>query len=148
MSNSLKSNLVLHISSSRCSLYVDVDSRYLRKLFGEVLVTKFFLSIFHWHFKMFYFFYLAQQPTVGQRLLNHEVSRSHTTTHHSQYDSSGRVISPSQRSLPDITQHSQQTEIHAPGGIRTHNLSRRSAADLRLRPRDHCDRQNALYCHY
>jgi len=33
------------------------------------------------------------------------------------------VISSSQRPLPDNTQHSQQTNIHAPGGIRTHNLS-------------------------
>jgi hypothetical protein len=36
-------------------------------------------------------------------------SRSHTTTQHSRYDSSGRVISASQRPLPDNTQHSQQT---------------------------------------
>jgi len=60
-------------------------------------------------------------------------SRSHTTTHHSRYDSSGRVISSSQRPLPDNTQHSQQTNIHAPYGIRTHDLSRRGAADIRLR---------------
>ena len=32
------------------------------------------------------------------------------------------------------------TNIHAPGGIRTHNLSRRAAEDLRLRPRSHWDR--------
>jgi len=38
------------------------------------------------------------------------------------------------------TQHSQQTDIHAPVGIRTHDLSRRAAADLRLRPRGHWDR--------
>jgi hypothetical protein len=30
--------------------------------------------------------------------------------------------------LPDNTQHSQQTNIHAPGGIRTHDLSRREDA--------------------
>ena len=53
-----------------------------------------------------------------------DVSRSHTTTHHSRYDSSGRVISSSQRPLPDNTRHSLQTNIHAPGGIRTHNFSR------------------------
>jgi hypothetical protein len=35
---------------------------------------------------------------------------------------------------------SQQTDIHSPGGIRTHNLNRRVAADLRLRPRGHWDR--------
>jgi len=27
------------------------------------------------------------------------------------------------------TQHSQKTDIHAPGGIRTHNISRRGAAE-------------------
>ena len=32
-----------------------------------------------------------------------EVSRSHTTTHHSRQDSSGRVISSSQRPVPDNT---------------------------------------------
>ena len=31
------------------------------------------------------------------------------------------MISPSQRPLPDNTQHSQQTNIHASGGIRTHD---------------------------
>jgi len=38
------------------------------------------------------------------------------------------------RPLPDNTQHSQQTDIHTPGGIRAHNLSRRTAAD----PREKC----------
>ena len=47
--------------------------------------------------------FLAQQPPVGQGLLIHEVSRSHTTTHGSRQDSSGRVISSSQRPLPDNT---------------------------------------------
>jgi len=49
------------------------------------------------------------------------------------------VTSASQRPLRDNTQHSQQTDIHAPGGIRTQNLSRRAAVDLRLRPRGHWD---------
>jgi hypothetical protein len=33
------------------------------------------------------------------------------------------------------------TKIHAPGGIRTHNPSKRAAADPRLRPHGHWDRQ-------
>ena len=41
---------------------------------------------------------------------------------------------------PDNTQHSQQTDIHAPRGIRTHNPSKRVATDPRLRPRRHQDR--------
>jgi len=36
--------------------------------------------------------------------------------------------------------HSQRTDIYAPGGIRSHNLSRRVAADLSLRPRGHWER--------
>ena len=40
----------------------------------------------------------------------------------------------------DNTQHSQQTNVHAPGWIRTHDRSRRAAADPRLRPRGYWDR--------
>jgi len=43
-------------------------------------------------------------------------------------DSSGRVITSSQGPVPNNTQHSQQTDVHAAGGIRTHNLSSRAAA--------------------
>ena len=39
------------------------------------------------------------------------------------------------------TQHSQQTNINAPGGIRTRNPSGRAAADPRLRPLGHWDRR-------
>ena len=90
-------------------------------------------------------FPVALRSHVGHGLLILEVSRSHTTTHHIRYDSSGHVISASQRPLPDNTQYSQQTDIHAPGGIRTHDLSRREAADLRLRPRGHWDRHCIIY---
>jgi len=55
-------------------------------------------------------------------------------------DSSGREISPTQRPLPDNKQHSQETHIHAPGGIRIRNPSKRAAACLRLRPRRHRNR--------
>jgi len=87
---------------------------------------------------------VAPRPNAGHGLLILEVSRSHTTTHHSRYDFSGRVISPSQRPLPDNKQHSQQANIHAPGGIRTHDLSRRAAADPPPRPRGHWDRHSAV----
>ena len=61
--------------------------------------------------KFYFIFYLAQQPPVGQGFLIHDVSRSHTTTRHSRQDSSGRVISSSQRPLPDKTQHSGQISM-------------------------------------
>ena len=38
------------------------------------------------------------------------------------------MISSSQRPLPDNTRQSQQTNIHVPGGIQTHDLSRWAAA--------------------
>ena len=44
------------------------------------------------------------------------------------------------RPLPDNTQNSKVTDIHAPRGIRTHNLSRWTAAELRLGPSGHWDR--------
>ena len=81
-----------------------------------------------------------QQPPVGQGLLIAEASQTHTTTLHSRYDSSGRVISQSQRPLPDNTQHPQQTDIHALGGIRTNNLSRQAGTGPHLRPPGHWDR--------
>ena len=45
-----------------------------------------------------------------------------------------------------LTTHNtqQRTDIHAPGGIRTQNLSRRAAVVLRLRPRSHRDRRTCL----
>jgi len=59
---------------------------------------------------------MAQQPLVGQGLLNIEGSRSQTRPN--VYDSFGRVTSP--RRDPYLTTHNaQQTHIHAPGGIRT-----------------------------
>ena len=58
------------------------------------------------------------------------------------------MISSSQRPLPDNTQHSQQTNIHVPGGIRTYDLiSRRAVADLRLRPPGYWDRHQHLIEH-
>jgi hypothetical protein len=42
-------------------------------------------------------------------------------THDTRYDFSGRVISRTQRPLPDNTQYSQEADIRALGGIRTRN---------------------------
>ena len=82
---------------------------------------------------------VALRSNAGHGLCIHEFSRSHTTTHYRPQDSSGRVISSSQRLLPDDTQHPQHINIHAPGGVRTLDLSRRAAADPRLRPRGYRD---------
>ena len=43
------------------------------------------------------------------------------------------------------TQHSQQTNIYGPDGIRTRNPSKQAAADVHLRPRGHWDRHLYSY---
>ena len=72
-----------------------------------------FNFIFYFIYLLFYFiFSMALQPITGHGLLIlDEISRSHTKTHHSRSDSSGRVTSPSQRPLPDNTQHPQQNSM-------------------------------------
>jgi len=50
------------------------------------------------------------------------------------------VIGPWQTPLPDNTQHSQETDKHAPGGIRIRNLNKRLQFS-RLRPRGHRHRK-------
>jgi hypothetical protein len=49
-----------------------------------------------WSVSVLFCLFLAPQPPLGQGLLIHDVSVSYTTTQHSRYDSSGRVISSSQ----------------------------------------------------
>jgi hypothetical protein len=46
----------------------------------------------------------------------------------------------------ELTKHtrSQEADIHAPGGIRTHNPSKRAAADPRLRRCGYCDRHTCM----
>jgi len=41
----------------------------------------------------------------------------------------------------DNTQHTQQTDTHAPGRIQTHNPSKRAAANPYLRQHGHWDRR-------
>jgi hypothetical protein len=68
--------------------------------------------------------------------------RDHTQTHHTRQHSSGQdFISLQRPSFTDNTQHSQQGNIHARGGIRNLDSSKQTAADPNLRLRGHCDRR-------
>ena len=69
---------------------------------------------------------------MGQGLII-ENSRSHTDTPHSIGLLWTSVQPSTNRTPPDNTQHSQETEIHAPAGIRTNNPRKRVAADRRLK---------------
>ena len=66
------------------------------------------------------------------------MTHTHTHTHTHTYTNSvgllWKGISPSRRPVPCNTQHAQQTDINAPGGIRTRNPSKRAVADPRIRP--------------
>ena len=50
------------------------------------------------------------------------------------------LLQTSDQLVADTTQHLQQVDIHASGGIRTHNATKRSVADPRLRQLCHWDR--------
>jgi len=58
---------------------------------------------------------VALWPISDNGLLILEVSRSHTTAHHSRQDSPGRAISSSQRPISDNIQHSRQTPMSLAG---------------------------------
>ena len=70
---------------------------------------------------------IVQQPLMGQGLLFIEASRSHSDTPYSV-----GLLSPTQRPLLENAQHSGETDIHDPDGIRTSNPSKRTVADPRL----------------
>jgi len=57
---------------------------------------------------------MARQPQWAKASSLSRI-HDHTQTHHTRQDSSGRVISPTQRPLPDNTQHSQQTSMPPEG---------------------------------
>jgi len=89
-------------------------------------------------------FFGTKQPPEGQGFL---IIRGYTIIfrHHNLYESSGRVISPIQTSLPDNIRHSQQTDFYVQCGIRTRNPKKQAAAKPRLKPRGHRDTRRLIH---
>ena len=77
-------------------------------------------------------FFLARQRPLGQCLHDHT---RHTTLGRTPLDK----WSARRRDLYLTTHNTQQTDIHAPDGVRTLNLSKRATADPFLRARGHWD---------
>jgi hypothetical protein len=75
-------------------------------------------------------------PPVGHSLLIVEVFTI-TLRHTTLGTTPGRMVSPAQRPVSDNTQYSQGTDIHALGGVRTRNPSKREVPDTHLSPRGH-----------
>jgi hypothetical protein len=82
---------------------------------------------------------MPQQPLVGQGVLIIEASQSHSGTPHSV----GLLWMSDQPDTETYTlQHTtQETDLHAPGGIRSRNFSTRAATDPCLTPHGHWDRR-------
>ena len=83
------------------------------------------------------FFSPPPQPQVGQGLLTVESSRSHSW--HTALGNAPVDVWSSRRR--DLYLTILTTDIHALGGIRTHNPSKRATVDPRLRPPGHRDRR-------
>ena len=77
--------------------------KFFRPSRPTVIVLLLCCNILSREYQRFFSPPMTLQPNAGHGLPIHEVSTSHTTTHHSRYDFSGRVISSSQRPLPDNT---------------------------------------------
>jgi hypothetical protein len=77
-----KISSVLGVTPSRCGIYGEQSSS---RTCSALKYLRFPICVF--------FLFLERQPPVGQGPLIHEVCRSHITTHHSWYESPGRVIS-------------------------------------------------------
>jgi hypothetical protein len=75
------------------------------------------------------------------RLFSLDHIQTHTTVGRTPLDEG----SARRRDLYLTTQTLYKTNIQAPGGIRTHDPSKRSTADLRLRPRGHWDRPSQIF---
>jgi hypothetical protein len=94
---------------------------------------------------MFFFYHGATAP-VGQGLLLVEDSRSHSDTPHLVrllWTSDQPDAEPSTWQRKTLTKDSNL----CPGGIRTHNPSKRATADPQLRPRGHWERWTVMLGH-
>jgi len=85
------------------------------------------------NFSFILLFHHGTTAPLDQGLHIIEDSRFYNQTHNTWKDSSGRVISPTQRPLQNNTQHSQQTSM-TPAGYEL-NPSKRGAVDLRHKHR-------------
>jgi len=84
---------------------------------------------------------MAQQPLVSQALLVINASWSQADAPHS-VGLLWTSDSPTKRRIPDSSQHSKETDIHATGGIRKSNPTKRVTTEPRLRQRGHWDRRD------
>jgi hypothetical protein len=118
-------------------------------LFVRSFLRSFVLSFFHSFVLSFVRSFVRRPDLFCLHTVGVEVVYFHLITLRHTLKSVGLLwtrAGPSQRPTPDNTNTVQETNIHAPSGIPTHDPSKRSAADLRLRPRGHWDRLKQCSC--
>jgi hypothetical protein len=101
-----------------------------------------FLGTLSWSLPYSFPLLCRDSPTRAQVSRPHTITHTHTTGTTPLNERSARRRG---RYLHK-TQHSQETDTRALGGIRTHDPSKRSAADPRLGPRGHWDRPPCSHC--
>ena len=124
--------------TSRCLGNGRSDGSY--KQYGGVKSIICYLCIMQHAWSCYFFLTMAQQPLLGQGLLIIEDPWSHSDTPHSV----GLVWTSDQPKAETSTwRHTTITRdrLPCPREIRTHNPSKRAAAEPRLRPRGQWDRQ-------
>jgi hypothetical protein len=99
-------------------------------------------SVFIVSFRSPSLFYLPVHSRCRGFLFSLHQTQTHTTVGRIPLDEGSARL----RDLYLTTQTLYKTNIHAPVGIPTHDPSKRSAADLRLRPRGHWDGLVVMDC--
>jgi hypothetical protein len=112
------------------------------------------INLFYGHFInrfVFYSFYIppprwgnSPQWATASSWSGFTITLSHITLGRTRLDE----WSAHRRDLYLKTHNSQETHIHVPSGIRTHNPSKRAAADISLRSHGHRDRISLIWDHY
>jgi hypothetical protein len=107
------------------------------QILGFIFIPSLLFRIFLSFFLILTYFYIL---IVGEE--SFWSTSSHSRTHiHTHTHTQGRTPLDEES---DNTQHSEERDIHVPGGMRTSNSSKRAAADPRFRPRGHRDRLSLI----
>ena len=114
------------------SFFSEDFSSTLSKSFHRISIS------IHSSIAFFFYFFWLNSPQWARassitRFLDHTQQR--TTFGRTPLDERSAC----HRDLDLAIHNNHKTDIHAPGGILTHHLSRRAAVDLRLGPRGHWD---------
>jgi len=131
-----------HLSTVKGNVTLSTSWNTLSQFDGELVLSSRLVSICTTYFNVKLSYIFPQRCihsfplilTISNGIFppwrsNHEwakVSSLSSFHDHSRYDSSGRLIGPKHRPLPDNTQHSRETDIHALGWIRNRSSSKRA----------------------